>query len=262
MLVQFHCPSCKKLMGSDTPGKKCLCPSCGQKVLIPSGPPPLPPNETKLGILPVGSIRADGTTEVEVVDDPLRKRKPKKQFQSNTENERNAGITAMCCGVLVVCAGFVLGVTENRIPATQFTNEITYHAPSKILALLVIGALVALMVFLVWWICQPKHIRDKWKKQREVDQENAAKLRDLPERLKYLGDLRGLTEGDIVDEVGPPQARSAAAGGKVPFCSGPTDAITSGCYLRAESVKASFKSFPPNQVPAFSLELLRARCVS
>lgn len=51
----FLCPTCAQSFrtGDDTAGKKVLCPKCGQKILVPTPPPPapVPSNKTTLGKL-------------------------------------------------------------------------------------------------------------------------------------------------------------------------------------------------------------------
>src|SRR5262249_38293030 len=45
-MIQFTCANCKLLLSHTTAGDKVLCPRCGQKLLVPSPPPPL--NKTVL----------------------------------------------------------------------------------------------------------------------------------------------------------------------------------------------------------------------
>lgn len=48
-MVRFSCPNCKTLCSHPTAGEKVMCPTCRQKLLVPSPPIPPPQNKTVLG---------------------------------------------------------------------------------------------------------------------------------------------------------------------------------------------------------------------
>ncbi len=78
--VLFHCPSCKTLIRVELSGQKCLCPSCGQKILIPSPPA----NKTTLGILPSDLASQVGTLSQE--KEAKRLRQEQENYYDASEN--------------------------------------------------------------------------------------------------------------------------------------------------------------------------------
>ncbi|GEM_PF-6749231 len=50
-MIRFRCGNCQTLCSYPTAGEKVSCPKCGQKLLVPSLPPPPAQNKTVLGVL-------------------------------------------------------------------------------------------------------------------------------------------------------------------------------------------------------------------
>jgi len=71
--MRFSCPSCSQSMqcSDGAAGKKVICPTCGQKVLVPTPPPASPAtNKTTLGIVEVNTT-TDAPTQDSVSTSPI-----------------------------------------------------------------------------------------------------------------------------------------------------------------------------------------------
>jgi hypothetical protein len=92
--MNFSCPTCTQVMQcpDEFAGRKAVCPKCGQKILIPTPPPPLPTasNKTTLGKLEENVSQSPVSIPVPVPQPPPPPLLPTAQFADDGEPDSQA----------------------------------------------------------------------------------------------------------------------------------------------------------------------------